>query len=140
MLQIMRHKGFPNKWLEWMQSIFQSGTSSVLLNGVPRQVFHCKRGVRHGDPLSPLLFVLAAYFLQIILNSARLGNQVSLPVPLSGDRDFPILQYADDTLIFMNGGLNELNNLKDVLSNFAISAGLRVNYDKSMMIPINISE
>jgi hypothetical protein len=40
----------------------------------------------------------------------------------------------------MNGDLNELNNLKDILSNFATSTSLRVNFDKSMMIPINVSE
>jgi hypothetical protein len=39
-----------------------SGTSSILFNGVPGKTFHCKREVRQGDPLSPLPFVLAAYF------------------------------------------------------------------------------
>jgi len=59
MLKIMEHTGFPPKWLHWMRLIFQSGTSSVILNGIPGKVFHCRRGVRQGDPFSPLLFVLA---------------------------------------------------------------------------------
>ena len=39
----------------------------------------------------------------------------------------------------MKGDINELNNLKDILSSFAESTSLGVNFDKSMMVPINVS-
>jgi hypothetical protein len=39
-IKVMRHKGFP---LRWIQNILTIGTSSILLNGTPGKVFHCRR-------------------------------------------------------------------------------------------------
>jgi hypothetical protein len=54
-MRVLQHKRFPQKWLEWIRDILASDTSSILLNGVPGKVFHYKRGVRQGDPLSPFI-------------------------------------------------------------------------------------
>jgi hypothetical protein len=70
-IQIIQHKGFLDRWIHWIKGILTSGTSSMLLNGTPRKVFHYRRGVRQGDPLSPLLFVLAVDLLQTIINKAK---------------------------------------------------------------------
>jgi retron-type reverse transcriptase len=69
--KMMERLGFNPIWINWVQRILDSGSTSVLLNGVPRKQFQCIRGVRQGDPLSPLLFVLAADLLQCIVNKAH---------------------------------------------------------------------
>ena len=55
-LRMMQQFGFPDLWVQWIKMILNSGSSSIILNGVPGRQFKCKRGVRQGDPLSPLLF------------------------------------------------------------------------------------
>jgi retron-type reverse transcriptase len=125
-MDILQHKVFGAKWQLWMKMIMGSGTSSILLNGVPRKVFHCKRGVRQGDPLSPLLFVLAANLLQSILNSTLHQGVLSLPLPPRCGTDFLLVQYADDTLLFLEACPRQLLALKAILNTFATSTGLRV--------------
>ncbi|MCG0211295.1 hypothetical protein, partial [Pseudomonas aeruginosa] len=80
--------------------ILSFGTSSILLNGIPGKKFHCKRGVRQGDPLSPLLDVLGSELLQAVVNNLMTQGLISKPIN-SADEQFPIVQYADDTLLIM---------------------------------------
>lgn len=101
---------------------------------------HCRRGVRQGDPLSPLLFILAVDYLQVLINKAKDMDLLKLPFPLQSSSDFPVVQYANDTLIIMEGDPKQLFFLKTLLQNFSDSRGLKVNYSKSMLLPVNISE
>jgi retron-type reverse transcriptase len=43
-LQILRHKGFLEKWISWIHNLVSTGSSSVLLNSIPGKPFNCKRG------------------------------------------------------------------------------------------------
>jgi retron-type reverse transcriptase len=100
-LDMFRHKGISNTWVTWIIDILCSGTSQVLLNGVPGKSIKCKRGVRQGDPLSPLLFIMVPDLLQTIINISFQLNL--LKHLLSGDfgQSYPIVSYVDDTLIIL---------------------------------------
>jgi hypothetical protein len=111
-----------------------------LLNGVLGKTIQCKCGVRQGYPLSPLLFVLAADLLESIVNEAYHKNLIQLPIGNSFGQDFPIIQYADDTLIIMPADAKQLFTVKCLLRTFANSTGLKVNFNKSYTVPINVLE
>lgn len=87
-----------------------------------------------------LLFVLAAELLQCIVNKAYNQGLFTLPISADPSNDFPIIQYADDTILIMKANQRELFCLKGLLQSFSESTGLKVNYSKSQMIPLNLSQ
>lgn len=92
-----------------------------------------------GDPLSLLLFVIAADFLQSLINKRKDMGLLNFPIPMESNKDFPVIQYVDDTLIVLEGDTIQVLFLKSVINTFSKATGLKVNYSKSMMLPINIS-
>jgi mannosylglycoprotein endo-beta-mannosidase len=57
LISLMEHRGFPTRWRNWISALLTSSTSSVLLNGIPLDPIPHGRGLRQGDPRSPLLFI-----------------------------------------------------------------------------------
>lgn len=53
--------------------------------------------------------------------------------------DYHIPQYADDTLLILPGDARIMFNLKGLLRSFSDSTGLHDNFNKSFLVPINLS-
>lgn len=104
---------------------------------MPSKTIHCKRGVRQGDPL---FVVLVADFLKVVINMDKAMGLLHLLSPIQSNQDFLVIQYVDDTLLIMEGCQKQLFFMKTLLQNFSESTALRVNYSKSLMLPINMTE
>ena len=89
-------------------------------------------GAPPGGPLSPYLFLLVADVLQQMIKL-----HASIRHPAAPDLQCPILQYADDTLILVRAERQDVENLKPVLDQFSAATGLKINYDKSTMVPMH---
>ena len=68
--------------------------------------------------MSPLLFAIAADFLQTLVNQLLVEGLIQLPIPCH-DKDFPIVQYADDTLIILPADKPQLLQFKKMLLLFS---------------------
>ena len=112
---------------------------SVMVNGSPTGFFRSSRGLRQGDPLSPYLFVIGMEVLSGLLKRAVEGNFIS--GYKVGDRDggevvISHLLYADDTIIFCESNSEQLMCLRWTLMWFEAFSGLKINLNKSVIIPL----
>nr|GEU55770.1 cysteine-rich receptor-like protein kinase [Tanacetum cinerariifolium] len=128
---IMTQMGFGVKWRKWIGSCLSSTSISVLINGSPSKEFHMERGLRQGDPLSPLLFLLIAEALQVTITEAcNKGVFKGVSLREGGDNIY-FLQYADDALFFGKWSCLNAKNLIHVLKWFEDASSLKVNLARS---------
>jgi hypothetical protein len=112
---------------------------SVIVNGSPTGFFDSSRGLRQGDPLSPLLFLLIMEVLSRMLRRSvergfikgfQVGREVHSSVCVSH------LLYADDTILFCDAHPEQLLYIRMVLTCFEAVTGLKVNMTKSEMVQL----
>jgi len=138
---VMSKMNFPTIWRKWILECVGSATASVLVNGCPTDEFPIARGLRQGDPLSPFLFLLAAEGFNVIMHEAVEAHLFNgYLIGHSDEVSITHLQFADDTIIIGNKSWLNVRTMRAVLLLFEDVSGLKVNFNKSMLTGINISD
>ncbi|GJZ03223.1 putative RNA-directed DNA polymerase, eukaryota, reverse transcriptase zinc-binding domain protein [Tanacetum coccineum] len=111
--------------------------ASVLINGSPTKKFKLEKSIHQGDPLSPFLFILAVEALNVALIEAT-NNNFFNGIKVGKDKiQVSHLQFTDDTL--GDWSLSNAKNLSRILTCFHLASGLKVNFNKSKLFGIRVS-
>lgn len=102
-------------------------------NGTVNGFFKGKRGLRQGDPLSPYLFVIAMNVLSHMLNRAAAQSRIKLHSNCHSMK-LTHLSFADDLLIFIDGSIESVQQVLQVLKEFEMRSGLAVSMQKTSFL------
>jgi hypothetical protein len=91
--QTLRMKGLSPKWHALINDFVSGGSVAIRVNDVTGYYFQTRKGLRQGDPLSPMLFNIVADILAILIERAKSDGQIEGVIPHLVDDGLSILQY-----------------------------------------------
>jgi hypothetical protein len=110
LLEVLQFLGFGSFWCDIMPKMFRTASTRVLVNGEPGDLIFHQRGLRQGDPLSPMLFILVMDVLNFLIKrAADLGQLLPLLRRGAGQR---VSMYVDDVVLFVQPVASELTLTK----------------------------
>nr|GEX73688.1 putative RNA-directed DNA polymerase, eukaryota, reverse transcriptase zinc-binding domain protein [Tanacetum cinerariifolium] len=136
---ILEKLGFGIKWRSWLKSGLVSSRTSILVNGSPTSEFSLKRGLRQGDPLSALLFIIVLEALHMALKDGQAANLFHGVKVGSSGFHISHLFYTDDVIILSDWNQNDMDNIIQILNIFYIASGLKINIHKLNIFGVGVS-
>ena len=139
LLKLMKKMGFGEKWCSWIRTCISTVQFSVLINESPTNFFGNSRGLRHGDLLSPMLFlILMEVFSRMVKRMEGAGLLSCFRADGRRGRGECVshLLFVDDTILFCEASMEQLLHICLLLLCFQAVTGLKVNVAKSEMVPI----
>jgi hypothetical protein len=79
LLEVIEYVGFGKRWCDLISLLLSTTSTRILVNGEPGLPFIHKRGLRQGDPHSPMLFILVMDALNYLVKYAT-SNQLLQPL------------------------------------------------------------
>ncbi|GJV59378.1 RNA-directed DNA polymerase, eukaryota, reverse transcriptase zinc-binding domain protein [Tanacetum coccineum] len=134
----LKEFGFHPVMMHWIMVCLTTVSFSVYVNGESHGFFKAKRGLRHGDPISPYLFTIVMEMLNLMVKrQVRNDNRF---VYHSGCKKLKItsLFFVDDLLMLCHGDMVSASILRRGLDEFSLASGLYPSMSESEVFYCNI--
>lgn len=132
MFKVLESMGFGPRFWQWVSMLYRCPKVAVQLGPPVSEFFKVGRGTRQGCPLSPFLFAITLEPLAVALRSSKDIRSIRV-----GTIDETLALYADDMLLFLSDPDTSLKTALGIVNTFATFSGLKVNWGKSSIMPID---
>ena len=128
LMDLLKLFGFGPDFCHWIETFYFGANMRIILNGWLTEPIILHRGVRQGDSLSPLLYVLC---VEVLACQIRGSNDIrGFLLSGAGGKQFRVRQYADDTTSFVKD-FRSLVSLFDLISVYEKGSGAKLNLSKT---------
>ena len=128
LMKVLETFGFGQNFRRWISVLYNNASMRVLVNGFLTDRIFLERGVRQGDSLSPLLYILCA---EVLAANIRHDSTIKgFLLPGASGQHFKIGQYADDSTCLVKD-LFSLDRLFTLLRKYEAGTGAKLNVSKT---------
>jgi hypothetical protein len=124
LMEVLQAWGFGESWRRWIEDLLSTASSRILLNGRQGAPIKHLRGVRQGDSLSPMLFIIAMDVLHRLFIKAAQDGVLRKMEP--AEVRYQCSMYADDVILFIRPTVQEARAVKRILTIFGDTQPLQM--------------
>ncbi|KAF1315212.1 putative Pollike protein, partial [Globisporangium splendens] len=131
MFRVLERMGFGSEFAQWIKLLYTEPQAHLLINQNIQPALHPTRGVKQGDPLSALLFILTIEPLGNLLRSHE-----EYGVCLNADHTATSTFFADDSTL-LGSSIPNLQAQLGIVEEYCRGSGAKLNLSKSMLLALN---
>ena len=136
LFKVLEHFNFGDKFIGYLKTLYKNARSSVLTNGYQSCYFDISRGIRQGDALSALLFIIQFEPLMEKIRTDQQIQGISINLPhINETVSSKGCQYVDDSNSLLRGS-NSVDKFYHVINKYEQTSGSKVNVDKTVCIAV----
>lgn len=136
----MHKLNFPSQLIKWIMNCIATPSFSLSVNGNLCGFFRGKKGLRQGDPISLLLFVLVMDYFTRILKMMSWKARFSFIIDVLKWALLTSLVFADDLMLYYKRDVKSVILMVSALKAFSQASGLHAIIDKKDVYFGNVKE
>ena len=133
----LKKYNFGDTFISWLEIIYKDAKSCIMTNGVQSEYFDISRGIRQGDSLSALLYIIQFEPLAEKLRTSSSIEGISVNLHNCEDNNLIVrgCQYVDDSNTMLKS-VEYITNFLDIINVYEKASGSKMNLHKTVGLVI----